>query len=112
MDAVAAGTCPASVVICLCMPSASFFVVNWQQLALGISGASVFASMLTSGTPTPAPGSRWAGVYRLVETLALVVGKAKDDGMLPRTPLLDRIAAEAVKAAATPAAPASPPAAG
>ena len=35
-------------------------------------------SAITAATPTPSTSSRWYWLYRVVELLALVTGKAKD----------------------------------
>lgn len=38
------------------------------------------ASAFVAATPTPPPGTFWAKVYKVIEVLALVIGKAKDKG--------------------------------
>ena len=58
------------------------------KTALGTLCALVtVASAFCAATPTPAPGSRWARLYRVIEIAGLVVGKAKDSGVLPPPPL-------------------------
>jgi hypothetical protein len=39
------------------------------------------ASAITAATPTPAPGTPLAMFYKIIELLALNVGKAKDTGI-------------------------------
>jgi len=36
------------------------------------------ASAVCAVTPTPKPGSTWSKVYKVIEVLAINVGKAKD----------------------------------
>jgi hypothetical protein len=67
------------------------------ETGLSILGSVVIAaSMITSLTPTPAPGTRLARVYRCLELAALLFGRAKDTGALPATPQVDKALAEAI----------------
>ena len=52
--------------------------IGIAEQVITIAGAVVLvASLVTAGTKTPAPGSKWAKVYRVIEMLGLVVGRAK-----------------------------------
>lgn len=52
--------------------------IGIAEQVITIAGAVVLvASLVTAGTKTPAPGSKWAKVYRIIEMLGLVVGRAK-----------------------------------
>lgn len=43
-----------------------------------IAGAVVIvASLITAGTKTPDPNTKWGKAYKVIEVLALVFGKAK-----------------------------------
>lgn len=48
------------------------------------------ASAIVAMTPTPAPNTTWGKVYRMIETLGLVVGKAKQNGIVPSNPTIDK----------------------
>lgn len=52
------------------------------------------ASVITALTPTPDPASRLGKVYRVFEVAALVVGRAKDRGLIPPNPRAERIAGQ------------------
>jgi len=45
-----------------------------------VAAAVALASAITAVTPTPQKGSFLAKVYKLIEVLALNIGKAKDSG--------------------------------
>ena len=48
-----------------------------EQL-ITIAGAVVIvASLITAGTKTPDPNTKWGKAYKVIEVLALVFGKAK-----------------------------------
>lgn len=67
------------------------------KTGLSILGSIVIAaSVITSITPTPTPGSRLARVYRYIEIAAVLFGRAKDTGALPATPAADKALAEAI----------------
>lgn len=51
---------------------------HWQDVTTTIGAIVVIASTITALTPTPADDRVWAKIYRIIETLGLVVGKAKD----------------------------------
>jgi len=65
---------------------------RWPNLAELETAAGVACSVVTLAsaicaiTPTPPPGSRWAGLYRLIEIAGLVVGHAKETGIAPPAP--------------------------
>tara|TARA_R110001606_G_scaffold213968_1_gene361809 strand:+ start:326 stop:508 length:183 start_codon:yes stop_codon:yes gene_type:complete len=46
----------------------------WVWASAAISAASAFVA----ATPTPAEGSRWSKVYKVIEVIALNVFRAKD----------------------------------
>lgn len=58
-------------------------VVPPQYIGIGeqfitIAGAVVIvASLITAGTKTPDPDTKWGKAYKVIEVLALVFGKAK-----------------------------------
>lgn len=37
-----------------------------------------FSSAFVAATPTPKPESKWAKIYKIIEVLALAIGKAKN----------------------------------
>ena len=85
-------------------------VPTWDQAktALSVIGSVVIAaSLLTSATPTPAPGTKLARAYRYLELAALLFGRAKDTGRLPATVAVDKALADAIALASKgkPAAP-------
>lgn len=49
----------------------------WVKVATAVV---TLASTICAITPTPKPGSIWSKVYRVIEFLAINVGKAKDTG--------------------------------
>ena len=60
------------------------------KTALSVLGSIVIAaSLVISLTPTPAPGTALARIYRAIEIAALVFGRAKQTGELPALPQLD-----------------------
>ena len=65
---------------------------------LSILGSVVIAaSIITSMTPTPAPGCRLARAYRVLELAALLFGRAKDTGLLPAATKTDQALKEAIE---------------
>lgn len=42
-----------------------------------VTAVVALASAIAAITPTPAPGSKWAILYKIVDYLAINVGKAK-----------------------------------
>jgi hypothetical protein len=58
----------------------SYIVENWEHIAAIALGAHALASAITAMTPTPEDDKWVAKVYKIVEMLALVVGKAKHGG--------------------------------
>lgn len=50
---------------------------NWQHIAGIALGLHALASAITAATPTPKDDALVGKVYRVIETIALVVGKAK-----------------------------------
>ena len=59
-----------------------------------LGGAVTIASAFCAATPTPPPSSLWGRAYRWIEAAALLVGRAKEIGILPDSPGAARIAAE------------------
>lgn len=57
------------------------------------------ASGICAATPTPPPGTVWGRVYRGIEIAGLVVGRAKQRGLVPANPAIDGLAGDAVKVA-------------
>lgn len=55
------------------LPNANWFAV--------ITALITLASAITAATPTPAPGTLLAKLYKLIEILALNIGKSKDTGI-------------------------------
>jgi len=51
--------------------------INIEQIVMWVSVASVAASAITAITPTPKDDAWLAKVYKVIEALGLVVGKAK-----------------------------------
>jgi hypothetical protein len=45
-----------------------------------VSAVVVFASTIAALTPTPAPGTPLAMLYKVIDVLALNIGKAKQTG--------------------------------
>ena len=67
------------------------------KTGLSVLGSVVIAaSLATSWSPTPAPGTRLARLYRCLELAALLFGRAKDTGALPPAAAADRALAEAI----------------
>jgi hypothetical protein len=67
-------------------------------LSIG-AGVVTTASAICAMTPTPDPNTLWGKVYRYVEMLGLVVGKAKQSGLVPANPVVDQLGADAVAVA-------------
>lgn len=55
-----------------------FIVNNWETIIAVIGGICTIASAITAVTPTPTDDKIYAKIYKVIETLGLVVGKAKD----------------------------------
>jgi hypothetical protein len=55
------------------LPNANWFAV--------ITALVTLASAITAATPTPAPGTPLAKFYKLIEILALNIGRSKDTGV-------------------------------
>jgi hypothetical protein len=60
--------------------------MNLQTILFILTGIVTAASAFVAATPTPPPGSVWSEIYAGIEFAALVVGKAKDTGLLPAEP--------------------------
>lgn len=58
---------------------------NRDALYLALTALAVHfgASVFTAATPTPDPQSPLGRLYRIVELVALVAGRAKDTGIPP-----------------------------
>lgn len=61
------------------------YPMETQSILLIVTGIVMMASAICAATPTSPLGSKLATVYKVIEALALVVGKAKDTGLLPAT---------------------------
>jgi len=71
------------------LPDLSALLLGYAGAILtGLTAIVSIASLITAATPTPAPGTRLAGFYRLLEICALIVGKAKDTGVRSAAVLL------------------------
>jgi hypothetical protein len=80
----------------LCVPLA-MPTMDEIKTGLSILGSVVIpASLVTSWTPTPPPGTRLARAYHYLELAALLFGRAKDSGVLPATPNVDKGLADAI----------------
>lgn len=51
---------------------------NWQGVALVVTAVISLASAITALTPTPKDDAVVRKLYRIIEALGLVVGRAKD----------------------------------
>lgn len=49
----------------------------WVKVATAVV---TLASTICAVTPTPKPGSTWSKIYKIIEMLAINIGKAKDTG--------------------------------
>ena len=58
----------------------NYITENWEYIAAIALGAHALASAITAMTPTPEDDKWVAKIYKLVEMVALVVGKAKNKG--------------------------------
>jgi hypothetical protein len=68
--------------------------------ALAIAATVVTtASAVCAMTKTPDPKTPLGKAYRLIEVLGLVVGRAKDMGVVPASPAADRVGAKIIGAA-------------
>lgn len=54
-----------------------------QFLAITLALLNVSAQIITIITPTPDPTTRVGKAYKIIETIAGIVGKAKDTGIPP-----------------------------
>ena len=57
-----------------------YILNNPERILMAATSAVTIASVLTSATETPAPGTWLGKLYKILELLALVVGKAKQKG--------------------------------
>lgn len=53
------------------------------QILFGVTLVISVASGVCAATPTPDPNTAWGKVYRAIEFLGLLVGKAKEEGLIP-----------------------------
>lgn len=63
-----------------------------EGVAAIVGGVVTVASAFCAATPKPAAGTKLAKVYRLVEILGLVVGHAKEIGVVRDLPAADKLA--------------------
>lgn len=59
------------------MEQITWILDNWVGLAAAVTGLMAAASAITALTPTPRDDAALAKLYRLIELIGLVVGKAK-----------------------------------
>jgi hypothetical protein len=79
-------------------------VLGWATAVVTI------ASAVCAATPTPNPNTRIGKIYRVIETAALLVGRAKNTGLVPQqTPAQAALVAAATSVVAAAPAPAPPP---
>lgn len=50
---------------------------NADTIVSTATGVVTIASIVTAATPTPAPDTTLGKIYKLIEVLALVIGRAK-----------------------------------
>ena len=55
-----------------------WLIDNWDGVVAVIGGIVTVASAVTALTPTPHDDRIWSKVYKIIEALGLVIGKAKD----------------------------------
>jgi len=53
--------------------------VNWLLIVAAWGGLTTLASAITAMTPTPADDAALAKLYKIIERIALVVGRTKDE---------------------------------
>lgn len=54
--------------------------LNIEDILAVVGGVIALASAITAVTGTPSPDTKLGKLYKIIEILALVVNKAKDDG--------------------------------
>lgn len=54
----------------------TFLSENWYTM---LTSVVVIASLITAGTETPDPDTKLGRIYRVIEYLGLVIGKAKQE---------------------------------
>jgi hypothetical protein len=54
-----------------------YILANPERVLTAVTTVVSIASVATASTPTPAPETFLGKLYRIIEVLALVVGKAK-----------------------------------
>lgn len=55
-----------------------WLIDNWQSVALAVTAVISAASAITALTPTPKDDAVVRKLYKVIEALGLVVGKAKE----------------------------------
>jgi len=55
-------------------------LLQGQEWFTIVSAAVALASTIAASTPTPAPGTPLAMLYKVIDVLALNIGKAKNKG--------------------------------
>jgi hypothetical protein len=63
-----------------------------ETAATVICAVVTVASAFCAVTPTPAPATLWGRVYRWIEIAGVLVGNAKDRGLVGDVALADKIA--------------------
>src|SRR5712692_8856183 len=68
--------------------------IDYLEHAVAIGGAVVtVASAICALTKTPDPTTRLGKLYRAVEIAGLLIGRAKEAGLMPNDPAADQVAA-------------------
>ena len=62
------------------MDTINLLLENIDLILTTLTSIVVIASLIVAGTKTPDPDSKLGKIYKLIEFLAIVVGKAKDEG--------------------------------
>lgn len=61
-----------------------------EAITIGTAVVTI-TSAICALTPTPDPSTTWGKVYRAIEYAALIVGKAKQAGVVPANPKVDKV---------------------
>lgn len=67
-----------------------YFEAAQAAVSIGCVVVTV-ASAICAATPTPAPGSRLARAYRIIEIAGLMVGRAKQTGLVQVDPRAEKV---------------------
>ena len=67
----------------------------WQVVSIAAVVVTT-AGAICAMTKTPPPDTAWGKVYRGIEIAALLIGRAKDSGLIPDNKAADVIAQEVI----------------